>query len=140
MIPISQTLNDSPSSDGVTPPPRLIAAPFTPFDESGAVDLDRVPGMADWLHDRKVNGAFICGTTGEGPSLTTQERKNLAERWCQDRSGKLDIIVHVGHNSILDAEDLARHACEIGAGGIAAIGPCFFSAASLQGLTEYCRR
>ncbi len=58
----------------------LIAAPFTPMRGDGAINFDAIGAYAAWLHRSGVVGAFICGTTGEGASLTFEERQQVAER------------------------------------------------------------
>src|SRR5882724_6760912 len=92
----------------------LIAAPYTPFDSSGSLKLSVIEKQAASLIDNGVKGAFICGTTGEGLSMTTAERMQVAQRWvdvCRD--GPLKVVVHVGHNSQNDCIALATHAKQI---------------------------
>jgi N-acetylneuraminate lyase len=57
----------------------LVAAPFTPFRQDGEVALDMIPPLARALAKNGVSGAFVCGTTGEGHSLTVPERKKVVE-------------------------------------------------------------
>ncbi|XP_040560658.1 N-acetylneuraminate lyase isoform X1 [Gallus gallus] len=97
--------------------------------------------------DSPVCGLPVNGTTGEGLSLSIQERKQLAEEWmCQGKDKwvffvitetssnllnlllcRLDhVIIHVGALSLLESQELARHAAAIGASGIAVIAPSFF--------------
>jgi N-acetylneuraminate lyase len=52
----------------------LIAAPFTAMQADGSLNLSLIERQAKSLAENHVNGAFICGTTGEGMSLTTDER------------------------------------------------------------------
>nr|XP_046248517.1 N-acetylneuraminate lyase isoform X2 [Scatophagus argus] len=60
-------------------------------------------------------------------SLSVEERKSLAEEWCQKAKGKMDhVIVHVGCMSLKDSQELACHAAHIKADGIAVIAPSFF--------------
>src|SRR6186997_3436494 len=59
----------------------LVAAPYTPFKSDGSLALDTIPAYAAFLAAQGVRGAFINGTTGEGASLTTPERKLVAEAW-----------------------------------------------------------
>jgi N-acetylneuraminate lyase len=65
-------------------------------------------------------GVSICGTTGEGLSLTTQERLDLAGRWVGATAGRqgFKLIVHVGHTSLAKCRILAAHAQAAGAWGI----------------------
>lgn len=102
----------------------LTAAPYTPFRPDGTLNLDLVPQLSAHLRSSGVIGAFVAGTTGEGISMTTVERKALLAQWVMDARG-LKIVAHVGHNSVADSIDLARHAQACGADCIAAAMPSF---------------
>jgi len=124
-----------------TPPLKtrgLIAAPFTPMLPDGGVNLAAISGYADWLHRESVVGAFICGTTGEGPSLTVPERLEVAEAWVATAPPGLRVIVHVGHNSLIESKRMAAHAAAIGAGAVACMPPYFFKPAGVDGLVDWC--
>lgn len=118
----------------------LIAAPFTPLRADGTLNLDAVESYARWLHRNHVVGAFICGTTGEGMSLTLDERRRLAERWVTTAPTGLRVIVHVGHNALADCQALAAHAQSIGADSIACLSPFFFKPAGVEGLVDWCEQ
>lgn len=116
---------------------KLIAAPFTPMDESGEIRYEQIqPYVAHLLRDG-VDGVFIAGTTGEGMSLSLAERCRLAEYWRSVCQG-LSLIVHVGHVCLKDAMSLAGHAQSLGVDGIAAIGPCFYEVENAEKLSRYC--
>lgn len=69
----------------------LIAAPFTPMHEDGSLNLQVIGPYAEFLMQKKcVTGVFICGTTGESVSLTTEERKAVAEKWMEAAKGKTE--------------------------------------------------
>ncbi|WP_309491466.1 dihydrodipicolinate synthase family protein [Trinickia mobilis] len=104
---------------------KLLAAVFTPFDDKGFLNLEVIRVQAQRLIDDDVDGAFVCGTTGEGMSMTIDERKAVAAKWMDEAGKKLQILVHVGHACLADARDLAAHAQAIGAAGIAAVPPFF---------------
>ena len=108
----------------------LIAAPHTPFRADGSVAFDVIPQQARLLAHNGVRGAFICGTTGEGPSLSSEERRAVAEAWMAAKPANLAVIVHVGHLCLGDARALATHAQSIGASAVATVAPCFFKPAS----------
>src|SRR5262249_33158908 len=93
----------------------LIAAPHTPFQPDGSVAYDVIPRQARLLAQNGVSGAFICGTTGEGASLTSDERRRVAEAWVKTKAPSVSVIVHVGHLSVTEAQGFAKHAQEIGA-------------------------
>ncbi len=115
----------------------LIAAAFTPMDPAGNVNLPVIRSYAERMINTEVTGIFICGTTGESASLTTEERKSITSEWIKWAKGKLKVIVHVGSNSQPQAIELARHAYENGADAIAAIAPSFFKPESVKELIEY---
>lgn len=117
----------------------LIAATFTPFTAQGEVNLSVIGPYVDYLTEKQgVKGIFVNGTTGESMSLSVAERKVLAEEWCQRAKGRLDsVIVHVGCMSLKDSQDLARHAAEIGADGIAVISPSFFKPKNADALRRF---
>ncbi len=118
----------------------LVAAPFTPLRADRTLNLDAVDAYAHWLHKNGVVGAFICGTTGEGTSLTLDERRQLAERWVAVDPSDLRVIVHVGHTVLADCRELAAHAQTIGADGIACMAPFFFKPAGVSGLVDWCQQ
>src|ERR1041385_6479858 len=91
----------------------LIAAPFTAMRSDGRLNLDLIKAQAAALAESGVGGAFICGTTGEGFSLTTEERLQVGEQWMAVAPHSLPVIVHVGHQSIGESRKLAAHAQKI---------------------------
>jgi len=116
----------------------LIAAPFTAFHPDGTLHVEMIDRQAHSLAANGIVGAFVCGTTGEGLSLTTEERMQVAERWMAAAPASLRIIVHVGHHAIGDCQRLARHAAEIGAAAFGTLAPSFFKAASVSDLVDFC--
>ena len=116
----------------------LVAAPFTPFHPDRSLNLEVIPVYARFLRDNGVSAAFVCGTTGEGLSLTLDERLRVAERWVACADEKLRVIVHVGHTCLQDACTLAAHAAKIGAGASGAMAPGFFKPRNAAELTDWC--
>lgn len=119
----------------------LIAAPFTPFDPKGQLRLGVIPKIAKYYKATGVSGTFVCGTTGEGASMSNEERCIVAEAWRNATKGTdIKLIVHVGHNSLTDCRTLAAHAEKIGADAIAAIAPSFFRPEGIDGLVSWCEK
>lgn len=116
----------------------LIAAPHTPFSTNGDVNFAAIDQIAAHLIQDGVQGAYICGTTGEGIHCSVEERKAIAERWVSAANGKLKLIVHTGALSIVDTLELTRHADTLDILATSAIGPCFFKPGSVADLVDYC--
>lgn len=119
-----------------TPLTGLIAATTTPFDQSGAVDLDSIGPMIDRLLKTGVTGLYVCGSTGEGMSLSCQERKSVVEATISSCAGRVPVIVQVGHNCLSDAAELARHAQQAGADVVSATCPSYFKVEDSECLVE----
>ncbi len=115
----------------------LVAAPFTPMDENGNISLDPIGKYARRLIKSKVTGAFVCGTTGEGLSLTTEERKAVLEKWVNCSNGELKIIGHVGGNCLPQSMELASHAEKSGAWATGAFAPSFFKPGNAEELVSF---
>jgi len=115
----------------------LVAAPFTPMDECGDIALATVERQAEYLAAVRVTGVFVGGTTGEGASLTLDERMQLAERWVQVAGRNLVVLVHVGTNCMKDSQALAAHASRIKAHGIGALSPSFFKPKLAEDLVRF---
>jgi len=116
----------------------LIAPAFTPMDSDGGLDLEPVEHLAESLAANDISGAFVCGSTGESTSLTVEERKQVAERWQTVAGDQLPVIVHVGHNALPAAKELAAHAQRIGTAAVAAMAPSFFKPAGTEDLVMWC--
>ena len=117
----------------------LIAAVFTPMHEDGSVNLARVPAVVDHMIRTGVNGLYVCGSTGEGPSLSSDERRATAAAYVEASAGRLPVIVQVGHNSLAEARALASHAAQVGADAISAMPPSYYGIASAGALIDCLR-
>ncbi len=117
----------------------LVAATHTPFKPDGSLHLGIVEQQAAHLLKNGVTLAFIGGSTGECHSLTLDERRALAQRWCEVARGTaLKVIVHVGSNCLTDARVLAAQAQQLGAVAISALAPSYFKPRSLDALIACC--
>jgi dihydrodipicolinate synthase/N-acetylneuraminate lyase len=104
-----------------------IAAAATPLTHGGR-DLDEgaVGPLTRFLADGGIDGALVCGTTGEGILLSPPERVRVAERFVGARPDGFQIAIHAGAQSTADTVALATHAKEIGADAVAVIAPPYF--------------
>ena len=115
----------------------LIAATFTPMDAEGNINLKVIDSYTELMIRSGITGVFVCGTSGESASLITEERKRITSAWIKSAKGRLKVIVQVGSNSQLEAIELAGHAYESGADGIAAVAPSFFKPATAKDLVDF---
>ncbi|WP_439556800.1 dihydrodipicolinate synthase family protein [Dyadobacter sp.] len=116
----------------------LIAAPFTPMRADGSLNLDLIPAYYQFLKQNGVNGAFICGSTGEGVSMTVSEKKQVAEAWADCAGGDKDFTIMplLGGTCLADCIDLAKHAQEIRLDAVSFTSPFYFKPANVEMLAE----
>ena len=107
------------------PPLRgALAAAVTPLRDGGArLDEDAFEPYSDFLARGGLDGILALGTTGEGILLSVAERKRVVELYA---AGPLPVIAHCGAQSTADTVELAAHAADAGAAGVAVIGPPYF--------------
>jgi N-acetylneuraminate lyase len=105
----------------------------------GCLDLQRIAAVCDFVLGQGVDGLFLCGSTGEAPSLTNEERMQVASAYHRAAAGRVPVVVHVGHNSLADARTLAAHAEQMGADAIAVVPPSYFPLSSIEVLIECLR-
>jgi N-acetylneuraminate lyase len=116
---------------------EIWAATPTPFTPDGKLALDVVAAQAAHLHAAGVAGAFVGGTTGEFGAMDAAERQSLAEAWQDARPAGLGLGVHVGHTDLAQAQQLAAHAEACGADLVAAVGPYYGDAPTIDALVAH---
>jgi len=114
----------------------LIAATFGTFHADSTLNLDIIPSLVERMIADGLAGVFICGTNGEGPNLTIEERMTVAETYVKAVNKRILVLVHVGHTSIAESRKLAAHAAEIGADAISSVAAFYFKPTSVQNLVE----
>ncbi len=115
----------------------LIAAVHTPFHSDGSLNIGAVSGQARRLASTGVRGVFVTGTTGEGQSLTLDERRAMAEAWAEHGAAeRLDVIMQVGANCLADSRALAAHAEGLKVRAISAVAPSYHKPHTVAALAE----
>jgi N-acetylneuraminate lyase len=112
----------------------LVAATFAAYKEDGSINLDIIPALVDQLIQDGLRGVFICGTNGEGPNLTIEERMQIAEAYVKAANKRILVLVHVGHSAIAESRKLAAHAEEIGADAISSVAAFYFKPNNIPNL------
>ena len=117
----------------------LVAAPFTPMDKNGNLNTGLIPEYYDFLAANGVIGAFINGSTGEGPSLTQKERRLQAEQWasCMKNDGRMRIINMIGGPSHRECIENAVFSYEAGLSAVAMVAPYYFKPSGPEALAEF---
>ena len=94
---------------------RLITAMITPFDDQGKVDYSQAKRLANALLDSGSDGLVISGTTGESPSLTTEEKIQLFAEVKEAIGDRGSVVAGTGNYNTAESIELSREAEKVGA-------------------------
>jgi dihydrodipicolinate synthase/N-acetylneuraminate lyase len=104
-----------------------LAAALTPLRDAGeALDEAAFGPYVDFLAAGGVDGLLALGSTGEGFLLPVEQRLRAAQLFVEAAQGRLLVAVHCGAQSTWDTVELAAHAADLGADGVAVMAPPYF--------------
>jgi 4-hydroxy-tetrahydrodipicolinate synthase len=109
-----------------------ITALITPFRD-GKVDVPAFQKLVEWQIDQGTHGLVPCGTTGESPTLSHEEHKQVIELCIEAAAGRVPVIAGTGSNSTTEAVDLTRHAKDAGADAALVVTP-YYNKPTQEGL------
>ena len=110
----------------------IATALITPFRD-GQVDYEAMGRLIDWQIDSGINALVICGTSGEGPTLTDEEHRECIRFAVERAAGRVPIIAGTGSNDTAYAISLTKYACEVGADAMLVVTP-YYNKATQNGL------
>ena len=115
---------------------RLITAMVTPFDAQGEVDYDQAKSLAKALVASGSNGVIVSGTTGESPTLSTEEKLRL----CSEVKGALGdsgaVIAGTGNYNTAESIELSKEAEREGVDGLLLVVP-YYNKPPQEGLYQH---
>ncbi|MDX1715686.1 MAG: 4-hydroxy-tetrahydrodipicolinate synthase [Anderseniella sp.] len=112
-----------------------IPALITPFTD-GKVDEACLRKLVDWHISEGTHGLVPVGTTGESPTLSHDEHKQVVEIVVDQVAGRIPVIAGAGSNSTAEAVDFAVHAKEAGADAALSIVP-YYNKPTQEGIYQH---
>jgi 4-hydroxy-tetrahydrodipicolinate synthase len=103
----------------------IVTAMITPFDERGGLDAKEAARIASWLVDRGNDGLVIAGSTGEGQTLTRDERTALVAAVKEAVNGRAAVIANAGSNDTRDSVASVQEVQRAGADAVLAVVPYY---------------
>lgn len=124
-----------------TPLRGLIAAPFTPMNDDGSINLSVIPAYYQFLKANGVTGAFILGSTGEGVSVSLEEKKQVTQAWASVTKNDTDfhLMCFLGGTCLTDCKALAQFAHTVGVDAVSFTAPFYFKPSNVQQLANCCK-
>jgi 4-hydroxy-tetrahydrodipicolinate synthase len=114
----------------------VVTAMITPMTGDGSVDIDEAKRLARWLCDHGSGGLVVCGTTGEGPTLSDDEKVDMFAAVADAVHDRAKVIANTGGNDTRRSVELTKRAAECGVDGILAVGP-YYNKPPQAGLIEH---
>lgn len=107
---------------------------ITPLNAEG-IDYENFGKLIDWQIEEGIDSLVICGTTGEGSTLSDEEHRDALEFAYKRAAGRVPMIAGTGSNDTAYAIDLTKFACEIGYEGMLLVTP-YYNKATQNGLIK----
>lgn len=114
----------------------VLTAMVTPFDRKGNVDFEATTRLVEYLINNGTEGLVVCGTTGESPTLTTEEKLAMFKHVVSVVNKRVPVIAGTGTNNTKASIDMTEQAEAIGVDGIMAVAP-YYNKPSQEGLYEH---
>ncbi len=115
----------------------VYTAIITPFKDGGSkIDYDAYQKIIEKQIEAGISGIVPCGTTGESPTLTHQEHRELIRKTVEYVKGRTSIIAGTGSNSTEEAVSLTRDACEDGVDAVMLVNP-YYNKPNQEGLYRH---
>lgn len=113
------------------------SAIFTPYDETGAVNLEMLTAIANFQLEQGLQGFFVTGSTGESLLLSYEERLAVIRHLIENFGDRATIVAHVGHPSTDVSVRLAKASADAGADWISSVAPIYYGTTFAGAMRHY---
>jgi 4-hydroxy-tetrahydrodipicolinate synthase len=108
---------------------------ITPF-KSGALDAAAFEAFVEWQIAQGIHGVVPVGTTGESPTVTPEEHKQIVEIAVKVAKGRIGVMAGTGSNSTAEAIDFTKHAEKAGASSCLVVAP-YYNKPNQEGIYQH---
>ena len=104
---------------------RLLTAMVTPMNQDGSINYAAMADFAEWLIANGSDGLVVCGTTGESPTISTEEKLELFRTVVKRVNKRVPVIAGTGSNNTAGTIELTKAAEATGVDGFLVVGPYY---------------
>jgi 4-hydroxy-tetrahydrodipicolinate synthase len=115
---------------------RLLTAMVTPFSPDGKVDFNMAAQLAKRLVENGSDGLVVAGTTGESPTLTSEEKLQLFSTVVEAVGGKASVIAGTGNYCTAETIELTHETEKTGVDGVLIVAP-YYNRPPQEGLFQH---
>lgn len=109
---------------------------LTPMHSDGTINWEAFGRLIDWQLENSTDALIVCGTTGESPTLSTEEKISLFRFAVERVNGRVPVIAGTGSNDTKKAVELSKEAKQAGADGLLLVTP-YYNKTSQRGLAAH---
>ncbi len=113
-----------------------IVALVTPMQEDGSIDYPTLRKLIDWHIAEGTNCVCVVGTTGESPTVSMEENREVIRAAVEHAAGRITIMAGTGANCTAEAIELSRYAKEVGADCTLSVVP-YYNKPSQEGIYQH---
>lgn len=115
---------------------RLLTAMVTPFDQDEEIDFHALKSLINYLISNGTEGIVVAGTTGESPTLTTDEKVALFKYTVEVVDGRVPVIAGTGTNNTRESIRMTELAYEAGVDGVMLVTP-YYNKPNQEGMFQH---
>ncbi|MDU9692444.1 4-hydroxy-tetrahydrodipicolinate synthase [Priestia aryabhattai] len=115
---------------------KVATAMVTPFDHKGNIYFEKTTQLINYLISNGSDALVIAGTTGESPTLSTEEKLALFRHSVKVVDGRVPVIAGTGSNNTYASIELTKKAEEIGVDAIMIVAP-YYNKPNQEGLYQH---
>ena len=117
----------------------IIPPMVTPLSDQDRIDVEGTGRLVEHILAGGVHGLFILGTTGEGPGLSHDLRREFIDLVCRQVAGRVPVLVGITDTSLVECLAVAEHSAAAGAAGLVLSAPYYFPATQDELLSHMLR-
>lgn len=115
---------------------QIATAMVTPFDSKGNIDFAKTTQLVNYLIENGTDSLVVAGTTGESPTLTTEEKLALFRHVVEVVNGRVPVIAGTGSNNTRASIELTKKAEEIGVDAVMIVAP-YYNKPNQEGIYQH---
>jgi 4-hydroxy-tetrahydrodipicolinate synthase len=115
---------------------RVSTAMVTPFDHKGNIDFQKTTQLVEFLINNGTDSLVVAGTTGESPTLSSEEKLALFRQVVKAVDGRIPVIAGTGSNNTYASIELTKKAEQTGVDAIMVVAP-YYNKPSQRGMYEH---